>query len=262
MATSISPGATGNPSDPGKHPGTRARTSDASYPTDSVARLAAGLALILAPLGLFVANTSYAWATRNGGSDDTGASALALAGQHPGLLRLALTAALIGSLLLVPAVLGAMRLIGRRAAWLSLTGGSLMIAGYICYLGVLALSAPVLAMASADGPAALFSKVIDDTQADASTTCMFLLFVIGNLAGTFLLGLALLRSHAVAAWAAAAIMAWPVLHITGLAAGTEWFEVAGAALQAGGLAATGIAVLRRNGGWAMAPQVGLTAEPG
>jgi len=262
MATSISPGATGNPPDPGQHAGTRAGTSGARYPADSLAKLVSGLALILAPLGLLVANTSYAWATRDGGSDDTGANALALAGQHPGLLRLSLTAALIGSLLLVPALLGAMRLTGGRAAWLSLTGGSLMIAGYVCYLGVAALSAPVLAMAGADGPAGLFARVIDDTQGDASTMWMFVLFVAGNLIGTFLLGLALLRSHAVAAWAAIAVMAWPVLHITGLAAGTEWFEVAGAALQAAGLAAAGVAVLRRQGGWATAPQAGLAAEPG
>jgi hypothetical protein len=51
-----------------------------------------------------------------------------------------------------------MRLTGRRAPWLSLTGGSLTIAGYARYLGVAALSAPVLAMAGADGPAAVFAR--------------------------------------------------------------------------------------------------------
>lgn len=104
--------------------------------------------------------------------------------------------------------------------------------------------------------------MIDDTQADATVMWMFALFVVGNVAGTFLLGLALLRSHAVAAWAAIAVMAWPVLHIIGVAAGTEWFEVAGAALQAAGLAAAGVGVLRRAGGWAVAPQASLAAEPG
>ncbi len=95
----------------------------------------------------------------------------------------------------------------RRAPWLSLTGGSLMIAGYACYLGVAALSAPVLVMAGADGPAPVFARVIDVGQGGASMVWMFVLFVIGNLAGTFLLGLALLRSHAVAAWAAIALLA-------------------------------------------------------
>ncbi len=70
-------------------------------------RPAAALALFLAPLGLLMANAGYAWATRHGGSDKTGADLLALAWQHPRALRL------------------------------SLAGGSLMIAGYACYLAVL-----------------------------------------------------------------------------------------------------------------------------
>ena len=65
-------------------------------------RWAAGLALVPAPLGLLVANTKYAWATRHGGSDDAGPRLLALVRLQPGLLRLSMTAALIGSLLLVP----------------------------------------------------------------------------------------------------------------------------------------------------------------
>jgi hypothetical protein len=72
---------------------------------------------------------------------------------------------------------------------------------------------------------------------------VFLLFVLGNLVGTLLLGLALLRSRRVPLWTAAEVLAWPPLHVTGLVAGSEWFEVAGAALQAVGLAATGSRLL-------------------
>ena len=212
-------------------------------------RPAAALALFLAPLALLIASASYAWATRHGGSGETGTDLLALVWQHPRLLRASLTAALIGSLLLVPAILGAMRLTGRRAPWLSLVGGSLVIAGYVCYLGVAALDAPALAMAHADDPGAVFGHVIDVSRGDASLLWMFVLFVLGNLAGTALLGLALLRSRAVAAWAAIAVLAWPVLHVAGLATGSEWFEVAGAALMTAGLVAAGIAVLQRKGGW-------------
>jgi hypothetical protein len=148
--------------------------------------------------------------------------------------------------------LGAIRLAGRRAPWLTLTGGSLMIAGYVCYLGVLAASFQTVAMAQTGAPAGVFARIIDTSQGDAAFVWLFVLFVLGNLAGTFLLGLGLLRSTVVPAWAAAAVLAWPVLHISGLAAGTEWFEVAGAALQAAGLAVAAVAVLRRRGGWAPA----------
>lgn len=50
-----------------------------------------------------------------------------------------------------------MRLAGRGAPWLALAGGSLMIAGYVCYLGVVALGAPVRAMANGGGDAAVFA---------------------------------------------------------------------------------------------------------
>jgi hypothetical protein len=239
MRTSLSREPAGPPPPAITGAGTRAARAD------GVRRLSAALALFLAPLALVIANASYAWATRHGGSDDTGADLLALVWEHPRLLRLAFTAVPIGSLLLVPAILGAMRLTGRRAPWLSL-------AGYVCYLGVVAVDAPAFAMAHSGSPAA-FAQVIDITRDHASVVWMFALFILGNLAGTFLLGLALLRSYAVAVWAAIAVLAWPVLHVAGLAAGSEWCEVAGAALQAAGLAAAGVAVLKRKGGWSAGP---------
>jgi hypothetical protein len=51
--------------------------------------------------------------------------------------------------------------------------------------------------------------------------------VLGNIVDTFLLGLALWRSRSVARWAAAAVMIWPPMHVVGLLAGVEWFEVDG-----------------------------------
>jgi hypothetical protein len=74
---------------------------------------------------------------------------------------------------------------------------------------------------------------------------VFLLFVLGNLVGTFLLGLALWRSRSIARWAAAAVMVWPPMHIVGLAVGLEWFEVLGATVQGVGFAAVGVHLLRR-----------------
>ncbi|HET9778824.1 MAG TPA: hypothetical protein VFP81_06025 [Propionibacteriaceae bacterium] len=45
-----------------------------------VRRLSGALALVVAPGGFVIANASYAWMIRHGGSDSTGAEALALAG--------------------------------------------------------------------------------------------------------------------------------------------------------------------------------------
>ncbi|MFI6921681.1 hypothetical protein ACIBIZ_17160 [Nonomuraea spiralis] len=98
-------------------------------------------------------------------------------------------------------------------------------------------------MAERGGPVADYAAVLDGRQGDVAALWVFLLFALGNLVGTLLLGVALLRSRVVPLGAAAAVLAWPPLHVIGLVAGSEWFEVAGAVLQAAGLAIVGIRLL-------------------
>ena len=211
--------------------------------TNPVSRVPLALAMIAGPLGLLTCNTAYSLATRNGGSDATGADALALAAAQPTLMWVAIHGAAIGALLMVPAALGTLHLIGDRARRLGFIAATLVAAGYICYFAVANLSTYPLAMADRGGPLADYAAVIDATQGPAMAW-VFLLFVLGNLAGTFLLALALLRARAVPTWAAVAIMTWPPLHIAGLIAGSEWWEVTGAALQAAGFAAAAVTLLR------------------
>ncbi|MET8983910.1 DUF4386 family protein [Nonomuraea wenchangensis] len=201
------------------------------------------MALFAAPWGFVVANGAYAWATRAGGSDSSGAEALALAAAHPGLYRIGTVAAMLASMLMVPAVLGVTRLVADRSPKLGFVGAVLTAGGYICYFGIALSGITDVAMAEHGGPVQDYAIVIDNSQSDASTLWVFLLFVLGNLVGTLLLGLALLRSRRVPLWAAAAVLAWPPLHVTGLVAGSEWFEVAGAVLQGIGLAVTGSRLL-------------------
>ncbi|MER7002044.1 hypothetical protein ABT297_03225 [Dactylosporangium sp. NPDC000555] len=200
-------------------------------------------ALFIAPWGFVVANAAYAWATRDGGSDSDGAGALALAAAHPGLTRLSALAAMLGSLLIVPAVLGVKRLIGDRSRRLAGIAAALTAGGYICYFAIVSSSFVTLAMARHGGAAADFATVLDEAQSDPSALWMFLLFVLGNIVGTVLLAVALFRSRAVAGWVALALGAWSPLHIVGLVVGSEWFEVAGAVSQAVALAAVGRALL-------------------
>jgi hypothetical protein len=202
------------------------------------------LAAFVAPWGIVLANAGYAWTTRHGGEDLTAAGDLALAQAHRTIGPLASLAAIIGSLLLVPAVLGAMRLVRLGAARLGLIGGVLTAGGYICYLGMLMQGMVSDAMARAGGSTAEQVRLLNAIQDQPLTIWVFLFFVVGNLIGTFLLGLALLRARTVPFWAAYGVIAWPVLHIVGMAAGTEWFEVAGAILQAIGFAGVGLSLLR------------------
>ena len=188
--------------------------------------------MVLGPLGLLVTNFLYAMSTRDGSSDETGAKALQLAADHTYAMRWLIAAGLIGAIMMVPAALGAIRLIGARAARLGFIGGTMVAAGYICYFAVLLTNLTIIAMAEHGGPVDDFAAVIDAGEGAGPGVWVFPVFILGNIVGTFILGLALLRSKVVPAWAAAGIMAWPPLHIFGLfILGNEWPEVAGAAIQ-------------------------------
>jgi len=207
-------------------------------------RAGGALALVLAPWGFVITNATYAWMIRNGGSDETGADALSLAAAGPDLLRLGIVAGMIACLLIIPAVLTALRL--ARQSRLAFVGGSLMIAGYVCYFGVLLSNMIILAMAERGGPIADYAAVIDASQADLSTAWVFPIFIVGNLLGTVFFAIGLLRSRIVPVWAAILIMVWPPLHVAGLFLGGEVLEVLGAVLQAIGFAGVAAAVLRRS----------------
>jgi len=207
-------------------------------------RVGGALALVLAPWGFVITNATYAWMIRNGGGDETGADALSLAAAGPDLLRLGIVAGMIACLLIIPAVLTALRL--ARQSRLAFVGGSLMIAGYVCYFGVLLSNMIILAMAERGGPIADYAAVIDASQAYLSTAWVFPIFIVGNLLGTVFFAIGLLRSRIVPVWAAILIMVWPPLHVAGLFLGGEVLEVLGAVLQAIGFAGVAAAVLRRS----------------
>jgi hypothetical protein len=204
--------------------------------------LAAGAAL--GPWFIVGCNTGWAIAQAGGASDETGADSLAAAAAHHALLHNVVLFGMIGALLMIPAALGAARIAGARAPRLSFVSGTLVAAGYACYLAVLLSDLTTLAMVRVGGPMADFARVLEVRQEYAAGTWVFLLFVLGNMVGTFLLGLALWRSRAIARWAAVAVMAWPLLHVAGLVAGVEWFEVAGAIGQGAGFVAVAVRLLR------------------
>jgi hypothetical protein len=74
------------------------------------------------------ANFGYAWATRHGGDDLTGAHALALVANYTDLWRAVLASGMVGCLLIVPALMAGMRLLRSHVPRLSLFAGSSIIA--------------------------------------------------------------------------------------------------------------------------------------
>jgi hypothetical protein len=198
-------------------------------------------ALIVAPWLIVLANTANSISSMDGGEDITARGALTVAAAHPTLNRWGSFAALLGALLLVPAVIGAMKLVRVRAARLGLIGGVLTGTAYICYFAMIFQGFTTDALIRAGGSMSNNVAVLQATLDEPMTIWVYILFVIGNLIGTFLLGLALLRARTVPAWAAYGVIAWPVLHVLGL----PWFEVVGAVLQAVGMLGVALALLRR-----------------
>ena len=107
--------------------------------------------MLLAPWLIVAAEVGHAAMTLHGGDDLEPSDDLALAGAHLTLNRWASLAALAGALLLVPAVLGVMRLVRVRAARLGLVGGVLTAAGYICYFALVFQGFTTAAMVKVGG---------------------------------------------------------------------------------------------------------------
>ena len=175
-----------------------------------------------------IANTGDILTTEHGLDDTTPRGALLISAAHPLADKWFTFIAMIGCLLLVPAVLGAMGLVRVKAARLGLLGGVLMITGYICYFAMLFQGYATIALAQ-HGAANTDNVAVQDLMMNQGFFIVVALtFVVGNLIGTFLLGLALFRARVVPRWAAALVLVWPVAHILG----GPWGEVLGAAVEA------------------------------
>ena len=201
-----------------------------------------GLAMLLAPWGFVVANTAYMLAIRDGGNEDTSLDTLALYAAHPGLLHVAVVGrpgrAASSSCRPCSACSGS----HRRTGWCGRRhpddrGVHLLLLPRV-------VGADHLAMAE-QGEPALFAKALDAAQGEVAGIAMFALFAIGNLIGTLLLAIGLLRTRAVPVWAAVGILLWPVLHVVGLAFfGNEVPQVVGAVTQAIGFGACALVLLK------------------
>jgi hypothetical protein len=205
-------------------------------------RVGLAVAMFLAPWFIVAAEVVNAVTTLHGGGDDLEPSDdLALATAHLTLNRWGSLAAMVGALLLVPAVLGVMRLVRVRAARLGLAGGVLTAAAYVCYFAMVFQGFTTVAMAKVGGSTSQDVQVLQAVLDEPLTRWVYLLFVLGNFLGTVLLGLALVRARTASRIAGLGLMAWPVFH----ALGFPFSDVIGAVAQAIGFGLAATALLRR-----------------
>lgn len=211
--------------------------------TAATRRVGLALAMLVAPWLIVAAETGHALTTPGGKDDIDPAVGLALTADHLTAMRWLSLTAMIGALLLVPAVLGVMRLVRIRAARLGLIGGVLTATGYVCYFALVLQGAfTQAAMVTTGGSTSQNIEVLQAFNDDPlGALWVGPLFVLGNIVGTFLLGLALVRARTVARLAGYGLMTWSVLHVLSF---SPFFEVVGATAQAVGFALAAVALLR------------------
>jgi hypothetical protein len=223
-------------------------TASIADPTIGFRRIGGAIALPLAFACQLVCNALYAQASMSGVSDTgTGAETLEFYRTFAGQAQIMTVFALVGCLLAVPGLLAALRVLRPRKPRLALWAVGFMIAGYVCYFGIVSVNFVTIALAAAHADA---GAAIDAAQAMPGALAVFLVFAIGNLVGTLLLGLAAILSRDTPWWVGALIIGWPVGHVVNLVGGGEWFAVAGGALEVVGFGfLAAIAVRTSNAVW-------------
>ncbi|GAB3814547.1 hypothetical protein GCM10028820_10680 [Tessaracoccus terricola] len=215
-------------------------------PTTRFRRVGGALAL---PAGFALqvaANSIYAVVSTESGLTDTGdgAEALEFFGRYPAHFEWMTVLALSGVLLIVPGLLAALRVLRPHRPVLGLVAVTLMVAGYVCYFGIVRTNFDTIALAehALAHPSADLGAVLDNALTPAAVG-FALVFVVGNLLGTLLLGLAVLSSPGNRV-VGLLVICWPVGHVANLLGGGEWFAVAGGALEVVGLSMVAARALR------------------
>lgn len=221
-------------------------------PTVRFRRVFGAVALPLAFAFQLGCNAIYAWISTESGLSDTGTGAetLEFYGRYPSAILAMTLLALVGVLVMIPGLLAALRVLRPTKPRLSLVAVILMLAGYVSYFGIVMTNFGTLGLAqSALDPAAAVA-VLEGSQSPAQVP-FFLLFVLGNLVGTLLLGLSVILARGLPWYAGALIMAWTVGHLVNILGGGEWFAVAGGVLEIVGLGILAAVALRTtNAEWA------------
>ena len=160
----------------------------------------------------------------------------------------------VAVLALVPAVIFAGRVVGRRSPRLAAAATVLLVLGYISLAWLTVGDAVLLYGVRHDLSPAVLADMY--TGLHPAQTVAEILFVAGHVLGTILLGIGMLRGRTVApvfAWAT--IVAQPIHFVAAVIVGSHALDLFGWGLNAVGFAALSVAILRLpDDEWAPAPR--------
>lgn len=150
----------------------------------------------------------------------------------------------LACLTLLPAVIFAGRVVGRKAPRLAAAATILLVTGYISLAWLTVGDAYLLYGVQHHLPNAVLVGMFDGVVHPAAGVAAGL-FVLGHVLGTILLGVGMLRGRVVPPWAAiATIIAQPLHFVAAVIVGSPSLDLVGWGLNAVGFAALSVAILR------------------
>ncbi|MDX3002114.1 hypothetical protein PWY87_10565 [Kribbella solani] len=156
---------------------------------------------------------------------------------------LVLWLAYVAILTLVPGAYFVGRLTRRGTPWLTGIALFLMVPGYLSLPWTASSDVFTWSAGTAGLDPAMITKAAEATH--GSTDVAGLVFVVGHVIGTVLLGIAIWRSRIVGRWAALAVaVSQPVHFVAAVVVSSHLLDLIGWGLQAVGFAAVGWAILR------------------
>lgn len=162
---------------------------------------------------------------------------------EPGRMSLAIWLSLVGVLTLVPAALFVGRLTRRRAPRLTTAALFLLIPGYLVLPWLGSGDGLLWSGAKAGLDADTLARLYDALHPSVGLSVG--IYVLGHVAGTVLLGLALWRTEVVGRWAAVLVIVSQPLHaVAALVLTDHVVDFASWGMQAVGFAAVAVAIVR------------------
>jgi hypothetical protein len=201
-------------------------------------RLLAAVLLPVGPVAVAVLRFILPYTTA-----DSSADAVRLVAAHQTAQSAVVWLGFLACLTLVPGVIYAGRIVARDAPGLAAVATVLLVAGYLSLAWLVVGDAYLLFGVRHHLSTPLLIGMYDGVHPAAAVAAV--LFVLGHVLGTILLGIGMLRGRVVPSWAAAAtIVAQPVHFVAAVVVGSHGLDLVGWGLNAVGFAALSVAVLR------------------
>jgi len=163
---------------------------------------------------------------------------------HPGAQRLVVWLGLVAVLTLLPGALAAIRLLRRYTPLLATAIAALLVPGYLGMTALIAADAGTLGAIDLGLPAGQVTELSDATFAVPTMTILVLLFVVGHILGTLLLGIAAFRARLMPRPVAGALAVSQFVHLAAVIGGWPVVDLLAWTTTAVGMAFLARVVLR------------------